>query len=156
MGLSLPSGNRGWLSAGYNAHLSLTSAVSHRVRLSDSCPGNTPPLAQPVCDRCLWAAQQAAQLPRRLLSVRLDRLLALPAEGDGVTGRKDAQFPNLFGLQRTARRGSASRAAHRGPPELAILAWLLAFALAWGMVFLPLHLMLYPFPNITHILNRGG
>jgi hypothetical protein len=35
-------------------------------------------------------------------------------------------------------------------------AFLVSFVLVWGMVFLMLHLTLYPFPNITHILNHGG
>jgi hypothetical protein len=35
-------------------------------------------------------------------------------------------------------------------------AWLVSFLLVWGMVFLMLHLTLYPFPNITRILNHGG
>jgi hypothetical protein len=35
-------------------------------------------------------------------------------------------------------------------------AWLVSFVLVWGMVFLMLHLTLYPFPNITHILNHSG
>jgi len=35
-------------------------------------------------------------------------------------------------------------------------AWLVSFLLVWGMVFLMFHLTLYPFPNITRILNHGG
>ena len=33
-------------------------------------------------------------------------------------------------------------------------AWLVGFVLVWGMVFLLLHLTLYPFPNITRELNH--
>jgi hypothetical protein len=36
------------------------------------------------------------------------------------------------------------------------LAWVVGFLIVWGMVFLLLHLTLYPFPNITHILNHSG
>jgi hypothetical protein len=35
-------------------------------------------------------------------------------------------------------------------------AWLIAFAILWGLVVLLLHLTLYPYPNITHILNPNG
>jgi hypothetical protein len=34
------------------------------------------------------------------------------------------------------------------------LAWAVGFAIVWGMVFLLLHLTLYPFPNITRVLNH--
>ena len=34
-------------------------------------------------------------------------------------------------------------------------AWALGFVLVWGMVFLLLHLTLYPFPDITRQLNRS-
>jgi len=34
-------------------------------------------------------------------------------------------------------------------------AWGLGFVLVWGMTFLLLHLTLYPFPDITRVLNRG-
>jgi hypothetical protein len=37
-----------------------------------------------------------------------------------------------------------------------MLAWLIAFIILWGMVVLLLHLTLYPYPNITHILNPNG
>jgi hypothetical protein len=36
------------------------------------------------------------------------------------------------------------------------LAWLVSFVLLWGLVFLLIHLTLYPFPDITHILNPSG
>jgi len=36
------------------------------------------------------------------------------------------------------------------------IAWLIAFVILWGLVVLLLHLTLYPFPNITHILNPKG
>ncbi|HEV2592211.1 MAG TPA: hypothetical protein VGU02_09995 [Gaiellaceae bacterium] len=82
--------------------------------------------------------------------------LLLPSVS-GLLAGKDAQFPNLF---RTAENLEQWIAKPRGPAAVArlleVLAWLLAFALIWGMVFLMLHLTLYPFPNITHILNPGG
>ena len=34
-------------------------------------------------------------------------------------------------------------------------AWALGFVLVWGMAFLLLHLTLYPFPDITRVLNRS-
>ena len=36
------------------------------------------------------------------------------------------------------------------------LAWLLSFVLVWGFVFLLFHLVFYPFPDITRILNPTG
>lgn len=36
------------------------------------------------------------------------------------------------------------------------VAWFLSYVLVWGLVFLLLHLTLYPFPNITHLLNPTG
>jgi hypothetical protein len=75
----------------------------------------------------------------------------------GLMAGKDAQFPNLF---RTVENLEQWIAKPRGPTSiqrlLGILAWLVAFLLVWGMVFLMLHLTLYPFPNITHILNHNG
>lgn len=35
------------------------------------------------------------------------------------------------------------------------LAWAVGFLIVWGMVFLLLHLTLYPFPNITRVLNHS-
>lgn len=82
--------------------------------------------------------------------------LLLPSVVSFVAG-KDAQFPNLFrtveNLEQWIARPRGSAAVRR---LLAITAWLLSFVLIWGMVFLMLHLTLYPFPNITHILNHSG
>lgn len=36
------------------------------------------------------------------------------------------------------------------------VAWFLSYLLIWGLVFLLLHLTLYPFPNITHLLHPTG
>lgn len=67
-----------------------------------------------------------------------------------VAGR-DAPFPTLARslgnleewLQSLGRGGGAA-------------AWFLSYLLVWGLVFLLLHLTLYPFPNITHLLNPTG
>jgi hypothetical protein len=76
--------------------------------------------------------------------------IALPTLWSIARGR-DAEFPTLIRTlmnleDSIARHGRAGRAG----------AWLLSFVLLWGMVFLMLHLTLYPFPNITHVLNPGG
>jgi hypothetical protein len=71
--------------------------------------------------------------------------------------RKDPNFPGLF---RTIQNFENWVAKPRGPQLvqdfLAALAWLISFALIWGMVFLMMHLTLYPFPDITRILNHAG
>jgi hypothetical protein len=36
------------------------------------------------------------------------------------------------------------------------LAWLVTYVIFWGLAVLLIHLMLYPFPDITHILNPKG
>jgi hypothetical protein len=78
----------------------------------------------------------------------------------GVTGfakGKDAQFPNLFRTIQNLEQWIARPRRTEGAERLGhAVAWLLSFLLVWGMVFLMLHLTLYPFPNITHILNHGG
>lgn len=67
-----------------------------------------------------------------------------------VAGR-DAPFPtlprtisNLEGWLRSKGRWGGA------------IAWFMAYVLVWGLVFLLLHLTLYPFPNITHLLNPTG
>ena len=64
---------------------------------------------------------------------------------------QDAPFPTLFRTYANAQdwlrgRGEAGRA----------WAWIVSLAVIWGLVFLLLHLTLYPFPNITTILNPSG
>lgn len=76
--------------------------------------------------------------------------LALPTVWSLARG-KDAEFPTLFRTvanleQWIGRHGEIGKA----------VAWTVSVVLIWGMVFLMLHLTLYPFPNITHILNHGG
>jgi hypothetical protein len=36
------------------------------------------------------------------------------------------------------------------------LAWLVSFIIVWGLVVLMLHITLYPFPDLTHIVNPNG
>jgi hypothetical protein len=35
-------------------------------------------------------------------------------------------------------------------------AWVVTYVIFWGLVVLLIHLLLYPFPDITHILNPNG
>jgi hypothetical protein len=82
--------------------------------------------------------------------------LLLPSITGFVKG-KDAEFPTLF--QTVANLEESIGKQRTNPLSDRIgkaLAWLLSFILLWGMVFLMLHLTLYPFPNITHILNHSG
>jgi hypothetical protein len=82
--------------------------------------------------------------------------LLLPSVTGFIKG-KDAEFPSLF-------RTIANLEEWIGRPRTRPLsdrigkaiAWLVSFILVWGMVFLMMHLTLYPFPNITHILNHAG
>jgi hypothetical protein len=82
--------------------------------------------------------------------------LLLPGLTGYIAG-KDAYFPNLFRTIRNLEEWIAHpRGAQWVQQLLHTLAWLVSFILVWGMVFLLLHLTLYPFPNITHILNHNG
>jgi len=63
----------------------------------------------------------------------------------------DAPFPTLF---RTLFNFEHWLRDH-GELGKAI-AWLLSFLLVWGFVFLLFHLVFYPFPDITKILNPTG
>jgi hypothetical protein len=82
--------------------------------------------------------------------------LLLPSVTSFVGGAR-ADHPSLF---RTVINLEHWLATPRGRLWTAKVgktaAWLLSFVLVWGMVFLMLHLTLYPFPNITHILNHSG
>lgn len=67
---------------------------------------------------------------------------------------KETPFPTLFrsitNLEQWLR---AQRWAwHLGPR----LAWLLIYVLAAGLTVLMVHLILYPFPDISHVLNPTG
>jgi hypothetical protein len=78
----------------------------------------------------------------------------------GLTGflaGKDADFPNLFRTIANLEEWLGKPRKHAWVQRVGTTAaWLLSFLLVWGMVFLMLHLTLYPFPNITHILNHEG
>ena len=67
---------------------------------------------------------------------------------------KDAPFPTLFRTITNVEQWLRDRTwpGSLGP----MLAWLLMHLVVWGLVFLLIHLTLYPFPNITHVLNHGG
>ena len=63
----------------------------------------------------------------------------------------DAPFPTLFRTLTNFQdwlhgKGRAGE----------VIAWLLSFVLIWGLLFLLLHLTLYPFPDITKLLNPTG
>ena len=67
---------------------------------------------------------------------------------------KDPPFPTLFrsvgNLEEWLRKRSWPLALG------AVSAWLVGYVLLAGLVILLLHLTLYPYPNITHILNPNG
>jgi hypothetical protein len=79
--------------------------------------------------------------------------LVLPAFFALLPGA-DAPFPTLFRTVTNVERWLRGRTWPRslGP----VSAWFLVHVIVWGLVFLLLHLTLYPFPNITHILNPTG
>ena len=80
--------------------------------------------------------------------------LVIPSFVAFVSG-KDAPFPTLFrtlanledGLRAWKPGGLAV-----GPP----LAWLVSYVIVAGLVVLLIHITLYPFPDITHIINPNG
>jgi hypothetical protein len=67
---------------------------------------------------------------------------------------KDAPFPTLFRTVANVEQWLRGRAwpGSLGPAS----AWLLVHVIVWGLVFLLIHLTLYPYPDITHILNPSG
>ena len=69
-----------------------------------------------------------------------------------VFAGKDVPFPTMFRTVRNLEDWLAGRGWPRklGPR----LAWLFTFVVFWGLVTLMIHLLLYPFPDITHILNE--
>jgi len=76
---------------------------------------------------------------------------------DAFLRGKDAAFPTLF---RTVTN-LEDWLRHWGPQLWrrqvgAGLAWLVSYVLVWGLLFLMIHLTLYPYPDITHILNPSG
>jgi hypothetical protein len=66
-------------------------------------------------------------------------------------GGKDVPFPTAF--QTVANLEEWLRRKGRFGP---FLAWLVTYVIAAGLVILLLHLTLYPYPDITHILNPNG
>jgi hypothetical protein len=82
--------------------------------------------------------------------------LLLPSITGFVKG-KDAEFPSLFRTIANLEEWIGRPRPHPASDRIGTaVAWLVSFILVWGMVFLMMHLTLYPFPNITHILNHGG
>jgi hypothetical protein len=82
--------------------------------------------------------------------------LLLPSVTGFLAG-KDAEFPSLFRTVVNFEEWIAQPREHEWAQRAGnAAAWLFSFVLVWGMAFLTLHLTLYPFPNITRILNHSG
>jgi hypothetical protein len=70
---------------------------------------------------------------------------------------KDVPFPSLFRTIGNLEDWLRSRTWALGSLSLGpALAWLVSYVIVWGLVVLLLHLTLYPYPAITHILNPNG
>ena len=68
--------------------------------------------------------------------------------------KADAPFPTLFRTVESLQEWLGKR---RWPMSLGqSLAWAVGYVVVTGLVILLLHLTLYPYPNITHILNPNG
>ncbi|MGD0273235.1 MAG: hypothetical protein ABSB96_05875 [Gaiellaceae bacterium] len=67
---------------------------------------------------------------------------------------KDMPFPTLFRTIKNLEDWLKTRTWRwsLGP----ILAWLVSYVILAGLVILLLHLTLYPYPNITKVLNPTG
>lgn len=69
-------------------------------------------------------------------------------------GGREPPFPTLY---RTVRNLEEWLAHKRLPWNLGpLLAWFMTYVILAGLVILLIHLTLYPYPNITHILNPKG
>ena len=79
--------------------------------------------------------------------------IVLPSLNAFIRGR-DVGYPTLF--RTITNLEDALRHWRRWPRVGQGLSWLVGFALVWGLVFLTIHLTLYPYPDITHILNPSG
>lgn len=80
--------------------------------------------------------------------------LVIPSFVAFVSG-KDAPFPTLFRTVANLEddlRGWKPGGVAAGPP----LAWLVSYVIVAGLVILLIHITLYPFPDITHIINPNG
>jgi hypothetical protein len=70
---------------------------------------------------------------------------------------KDVPFPSLFRTIANLEEWLRSRTWSLGSLSLGpALGWLVSYVIVWGLVVLLLHLTLYPYPAITHILNPNG
>jgi hypothetical protein len=82
--------------------------------------------------------------------------LLLPSLDAFIRG-KDASYPTLFRTITNLEEWLAGWGPQRWRRRLGkVLAWIVSYVLLWGLVFLMIHLALYPFPDITHILNPTG
>jgi hypothetical protein len=69
----------------------------------------------------------------------------------------DVPFPTMFRTVSNLEDWFRSKPwSIRSRPIGPMLAWLLSYLIFWGLVVLLLHLALYPYPDITHILNPKG
>jgi hypothetical protein len=66
-------------------------------------------------------------------------------------GGRDVPFPTMFQTVRNLEESLRGKGRF-GP----FLAWLVAYVIVAGLAILLLHLTLYPYPDITHILNPNG
>ena len=67
---------------------------------------------------------------------------------------REVPFPTLF---RTVRNLEQWLEGARLPRNLGpLLAWVVTYVILTGLVILLIHLTLYPYPDITHILNPKG
>jgi hypothetical protein len=106
-----------------------------------------------------WAATQWWDDPRRfhasfVIYVPLALLWFVVPNFVAVFKGADVPFPTMFRTVKNLEdwlRGRTWRWA-LGPK----LAWLVTYVILWGLVVLLIHLMFYPFPDITHILDPGG
>lgn len=71
-----------------------------------------------------------------------------------LVGGRDVPFPTLF---RSVANLEEWLKKQTWPWTLGpVLGWLVSYVIVAGLVILLIHLTLYPYPDITHILNPGG
>jgi hypothetical protein len=69
----------------------------------------------------------------------------------------DPPYPTLFRTVKNLEDWLSSIGWKvRSRPVGPMFAWFVSFLIVWGLVVLLLHLTLYPFPDITHILDPKG
>jgi hypothetical protein len=82
--------------------------------------------------------------------------IVLPSLNAFIRGR-DADYPTLFRTISNLERWLGGWGPRLWERRLGKgLSWAVGFVLVWGLTFLMIHLTLYPYPEITHILNPAG